>query len=184
MRKGLSVALLLLTMWALLAIGKAQAFEENKNESKPQLSGYTARDLLRVDLQYNPPAEKFKEEITEEVTEEETPAYDNIELLAYCVEAEAGNQGLYGKQLVVDVILNRVDSANYPDTVEGVITQPYQFSVWGSGAIFKREPTQETYDAINLELEERTNSDIIYFNSIGFKYGTPWAQVGAHYFSY
>ena len=35
--------------------------------------------------------------------------YDSLELLAVCVEAEAGNQSLEGKKMVVDVILNRVD---------------------------------------------------------------------------
>jgi spore germination cell wall hydrolase CwlJ-like protein len=45
--------------------------------------------------------------------------YDQLELLALCVEAEAGNQDQMGKRLVVDVILNRVDSPNYPnDTAE------------------------------------------------------------------
>ena len=35
---------------------------------------------------------------------------DEYELFAKCVEAEAGTEGLLGKQYVVDVILNRVDS--------------------------------------------------------------------------
>ena len=39
-----------------------------------------------------------------------------LDLFARCVESEAGNQGLYGKQLVADVILNRVNSPNFPDT--------------------------------------------------------------------
>lgn len=62
----------------------------------------------------------------EELAEEEY--YDSLELLALCVEAEAGNQDLTGKRMVVDVVLNRVDAPDWPDTIEGVITQPYAFS--------------------------------------------------------
>ena len=62
-------------------------------------------------------------QIVPKVEEVEPAAYDSIDLLAKCVEAEAGNQGLYGKQLVVDVILNRVDSDSFPNTIEEVIKQ-------------------------------------------------------------
>ena len=40
--------------------------------------------------------------------------YDSLELLACCVEAEAGDQGLVGKKYVVDVVLNRVDDEDFP----------------------------------------------------------------------
>lgn len=43
---------------------------------------------------------------------------DEYELFAKCVEAEAGTEGFTGKQYVVDVILNRVDSDKYPNTVK------------------------------------------------------------------
>ena len=49
--------------------------------------------------------------------------YDSLELLALCVEAEAGDQGLYGKKLVADVVLNRVDSPDFPDNITDVILQ-------------------------------------------------------------
>lgn len=109
---------------------------------------------------------------------------DERTFIAYCVEAEAGNQGLEGKQLVVDVILNRVESSDFPDTVYDVITQKNAFSVWKSGALMKAVPTEETFEAIDSEIKERTNSEIVYFNSIGYMHGTPWKKVGAHYFSY
>lgn len=112
--------------------------------------------------------------------------YDSLELLAMCVEAEAGNQSLYGKRLVVSVILNRVEDSTgeWPDDITGVITQPYQFSTWWSGAIERAVPSEETYEAVRLELEERTNHEIFYFTSEGYsKYGTPWQKVEDHYFS-
>lgn len=115
--------------------------------------------------------------------------YDSLELLACCVEAEAGNQGLYGKKLVVDVVLNRVDSTDFPDNITDVILQcgsngVYQFSVVGNGSIWTVEPSDETFQTVREELEARTNSEILFFTSEGFSpYGDAWAQVGDHYFS-
>lgn len=105
-------------------------------------------------------------------------------MLAYCVEAEAGNQGLYGKRLVVDVILNRVDRDYYPNTIAEVISEKGQFTPYMNGTMYNNRPTEETYEAIFLELEHRTNDQIIFFNTHGFLYGRPWQKVGAHYFSY
>lgn len=60
---------------------------------------------------------------------EEEMYYDSLELLALCIEAEAGNQGLIGKKYVCDVILNRVDDEDFPDSITDVILQKNQFSV-------------------------------------------------------
>lgn len=107
-----------------------------------------------------------------------------IELLAKCIEAEAGNQSVYGKRLVCDVILNRVDDEDFPDSIEAVIKQPYQFSTYWNGAVDKADPTEDTYKAVYMELEERSYPGILFFDCGGYlPYGTPWRQVGSHYFS-
>lgn len=122
-------------------------------------------------------------EITEDELAEEL-YYDSLELLACCVEAEAGNQGLVGKKYVVDVILNRVDDEDFPDNITDVIMQKNQFSVVSDGRIWTVEPTEETFQAVTEELENRTNHDILYFTSEGFHAcGTDWQKVGDHYFS-
>lgn len=128
-------------------------------------------------------------EATTQAAEPETEAWeeldpDTLDLLACCVEAEAGNQGLLGKKLVVDVVLNRVDDPDYPDNIQDVIMQPYQFSVVLDGRIWEMEPTEETFQAIREELQQRTNNDIIFFTAEGFSvYGAAWQKVGDHYFS-
>lgn len=110
--------------------------------------------------------------------------YNDLELLAHCVQAEAGNQDLYGKQLVVDVILNRVDSDEFPNSIEGVITQRRQFSVWSNGSIHRVTPDSETYESIRTELEERTDNTIIFFTAGKYNpCGTPAYKYGDHYFS-
>ena len=119
-----------------------------------------------------------------EYTEEDF--YDDLELLAYCTMAEAGNQEELGQRLVIDCILNRVDSPYFPDSVNAVIFQknPVQFAVTVDGNLYRHEPTEDIYRLIREEIADRTNTEVIYFNSIGFtKAGEQYAKVGAHYFS-
>ena len=122
---------------------------------------------------------------TIDIAEEEY--WDSLELLAICVEAEAGNQGLQGKRLVVDVILNRAEdhSGEWPDTIAGVISQKNQFtSYWDGGMADIWEPSEETYQAVKMEVEQRGYPGIYYFREGQWSdYGTPWRKTGAHYFS-
>ena len=108
----------------------------------------------------------------------------DLDLIAACVEAEAGNQGLTGKRLVADVILNRVDAEGFPNTVEGVISQPRHFASYWNGAMDRAEPSEETFQAVRMEMEERSYPGLLYFDSEGYlPFGTPWKKVGDHYFS-
>lgn len=122
---------------------------------------------------------------TIDIAEEEY--WDSLELLAICVEAEAGNQGLQGKRLVVDVILNRAEdhSGQWPDTISGVISQKNQFtSYWDGNMAGIWEPSEETYRAVRMEVEQRAYPGIYYFREGEWPgCGTPWKKVGAHYFS-
>lgn len=121
---------------------------------------------------------------TQEDIEEEL-FYDALEELAICVEAEAGNQDLQGKRMVAAVILNRVDDKDWPDTIPEVIEQPYQFASYWNGAMDRvTEPSEETFRAVQMTLEERGWPDLYYFTAEDYgAYGTPWKQVGDHFFS-
>lgn len=109
---------------------------------------------------------------------------DEYELFAKCVEAEAGTEGFTGKQYVVDVILNRVDSDKYPDTITEVILQKNQFEVVNDGRIYDIVPTGETYEAIDKELNHRQDYEITLFRTEYYHtFGTPKFQYKHHYFS-
>ena len=110
---------------------------------------------------------------------------DSLEILACCVEAEAGNQDLYGKRLVADVILNRVDSDRFPDTIEGVVSQKYHFTTFWDGTMARIVPSDETFEAVQMELEQRTDSQILFFTSGDYNtYCVPAYKYGDHYFGY
>lgn len=118
-------------------------------------------------------------------TEAATLEDSQLEILAKCVEAEAGNQGLMGKRFVVDVILNRVDSDRFPDDIKAVISQNGQFSVYSNGSMSKATPTEETLEAIQMELEHRTDPEILFFANGNYnKCCTPAYKHEDHYFGY
>ena len=57
----------------------------------------------------------------------------DLELLAALIECEAGGEPYEGKLAVGSVVLNRVASSHFPNTVVGVIYQSGQFSPIASG---------------------------------------------------
>lgn len=108
----------------------------------------------------------------------------DINLMAHMVQAEAGGQPDDGQRLVIDCVLNRMDSEYFPDTISEVINAPGQFEVVANGAIRKATPTDAVYELIRQERKERTNNEVIYFTAGGFNpSGEPWQKVGDHYFS-
>lgn len=78
-----------------------------------------------------------------EVTYEEA---QELMKIAFC---EAGNQGIDGQRFVMSVIINRVNSPDFPDNIHDVIYQPHQFATKGMG---KAEITVESHMAL-AELE-------------------------------
>lgn len=88
--------------------------------------------------------------------------------LAQLVEAEAGTQGSYGKRLVADVVLNRVDSRIFPNSIHEVIFDPYQFSVIFDGRFdaMATSVSEESLKAVRTEMiGPRLDYGILYFNS-------------------
>ncbi len=88
------------------------------------------------------------------VEAESTTSYAKADrdMLARIAMAEAEGEGLIGKALVIRVVLNRVESKAWPNTVEGVIKQPKQFSPVWNGRYESVTPDAECYEAVNLVL--------------------------------
>lgn len=124
----------------------------------------------------------ISEEYTLEMYEDEIFS-DSLEYLACCVEAEAGNQTELGKRLVCDVILNRFYTGEY-NSLYDVINEDGQFSVVSNGSIYTVTPSEETYRIVREEVENRTNTDVLYFRTEQYhSFGEPLFQEDDHYFS-
>lgn len=85
--------------------------------------------------------------------------------LSRIISAEAKGEPLAGKIAVGNVVLNRVESKSYPDTVYGVIfdrKHGTQFSPVSIGTIYEK-PTEESVIAAKICLEGYSVSDAVLF---------------------
>ena len=72
------------------------------------------------------------EEDEEDEEEFDYTVYSDLELMAAMIHREADGEPWEGKVAVGNVIMNRIASSRYPDTMLGVLSQAYQFSPWGT----------------------------------------------------
>ena len=63
--------------------------------------------------------------------------YSDLDLIAALIWCEAGNQPYDGMVAVGSVVMNRVASSSFPNTVAGVLNQPGQFYPASSGTLQK-----------------------------------------------
>ena len=101
-----------------------------------------------------------------EIEFEESDRY----LLANLIYCEAGGEPYAGQLAVGAVVMNRVLSSVYPNTVSGVIYQKYQFSPVGSGrlalAMSKNKATASCYKAADEAMAGQTNvGNCVYFRT-------------------
>lgn len=119
-----------------------------------------------------------------ETTTKPSTVEDDIELLALVAVAEAEGESEYGKRLVIDTVLNRVDHPKFPNTIRGVVYQKNQFSSMWNGRTKRCVVTDEVRQLVKEELASRTNKDVIFFQMGGYsKYGKSLFKEGSHYFS-
>lgn len=123
------------------------------------------------------PKKNKKAEIEPQGASDDVFTDDELTLMARVVHAEAGNQDIYGRRLVAAVILNRLESATFPDTVAGVVYQSDQFAI-------SKSYKDEDMLALKAEIESRTDSRIVCFRTGRYhSFGEPAYQYGNHYFS-
>lgn len=79
-------------------------------------------------------------------------------ILERIVEAEAGDQDVAGRQMVANVILNRLQSSNFPDTVAGVVFAHRQFSPVSNGSYYRVTVSGTTKKAVEKALKEKDNT--------------------------
>ena len=90
------------------------------------------------------------------------------EVLCRIVQAEAGGEDSLGKRMVADVIINRVESPKFPNSVEGVVFQGTQFSPIRDGRYYSVTVTQETRAAVDKALVGGDSSNgALYFVNAG-----------------
>lgn len=98
-------------------------------------------------------------------TNNKTQTSSDLYLLAKCVHAEARGESYTGQVAVAAVILNRVKSPNFPNTIAGVIYQPWAFTAVNDGQI-NLEPNQTAYNAARDAMNgwDPTYGSLYYYN--------------------
>lgn len=86
------------------------------------------------------------------------PQGNDLDMLAALIECEAGDQSYYGMLCVGAVVMNRISSSRFPNTLYEVLYQPYQFTpvtVSGRFALVLARGANETcYKAAREVLEQ------------------------------
>ena len=112
----------------------------------------------------------------------------DVYLLAKCIYAESRGEPYLGQVAVGAVVLNRVKSSAFPNSISGVIYQPYAFTAVLDGQI-NLEPNETAYSAARDAMNgwDPTNGCIYYFNPDTATNGWIWSRplvkvIGKHRF--
>ena len=105
-------------------------------------------------------------------------------MLALLCMAEAEGECEKGKRLVIDTVLNRVDSKKFPNTIREVIYQKNQFTSTFNGRMDRCYVKKDIRKLVEEEVRSRLNSEVLFFTAGRYgDYGTPMFRVENHYFS-
>ncbi len=114
----------------------------------------------------------------------------DLDLIARVVYAEAAGEPYEGKVAVAAVILNRVKSYLFPNTVAGVVYEPWQFSCVGNW-MFNSMPDSDSYAAARDALNgwDPTGGALYYWNYHQVTNSWLWSKptaavIGNHWFAY
>nr|WP_227936469.1 spore cortex-lytic enzyme [Alkalihalobacillus deserti] len=118
------------------------------------------------------------------------PGYseNDIQIMAQAVYGEARGESYVGQVAVAAVIINRVNSPTFPNTVSGVIFEPRAFTAVADGQIYmtpNETSRRAVLDAINGQ--DPTGNAIYYFNPDTATSGWIWSRpqikkIGKHIF--
>lgn len=96
----------------------------------------------------------------------------DLQILYKITSAERGGGTQQQQEYVVSVILNRVLSSKFPNTVEGVVFAPMQFQPTRNGAYDKAVPSSTTIAAVNNVVQNGDTSQCaVYFMTPGAALG-------------
>lgn len=149
-----------------------------------KIAAAEAKIAYEAKLEEERRAAEEAERIAREKAEAEAAAAAQAEkeLLASLIFCEAGNQPYEGQVAVGAVVMNRINSSSYPDTMEEVIYQSGQFSPAMSGWLDRVRANQGYTEAAMQAAEDALAGsnpigDCLYFSVGG--YGT---RIGDHLF--
>ncbi len=114
----------------------------------------------------------------------------NLDSLAKVVYGEARGESFAGQVAIAAVVLNRVESDKFGNTVNEVIFEPGAFTAVSDGQYYM-QPDQEAYKAAQAAIEgwDPTNNSIYYWNPATATNKWIWSRpititIGKHVFAH
>lgn len=152
--------LILIAAAMFLLSGCGTKADTGNVQNAPESAPITTEQLTEAETSAAPPEEACTPDTAaslatpEIISDAEIPAqYEAYSMLAKLAMAEAEGEDLCGKAAVVKVALNRLESPQFPDTLQEVIYQPGQFSCIQDGRYAAAEPSEDCYLAVEVVLE-------------------------------
>ena len=158
-----------------------QSITTKASKADSKINGADAKDTVDSSSTKEIKKENTKEAVNTKQETEKSATKDtekrvidlsnaDIEMLQRIVEAEATGEDSNGKELVANVILNRVNDDQFPNSIEGVIFQKdgntYQFSPIRDDRYWSVEVTQSTIAAVeNVMMGQDDSQGALYFSA-------------------
>lgn len=141
--------------------------EENVREKqRQQAAAQTQIETLQKQILMERQEEEARKKAEEERRQARRIQYtdEDYQVLLRIVQAEAGICDEKGKVLVADVIINRVLSGEFPNSIKSVVYEPSQFQPVSNGRINSVKVTPETIACVDRALEgEDYSQGALYF---------------------
>lgn len=158
----------------------AQAYEQKLKEQEENLTALRAKLAEEIRM-----AELAAQSSWRDISEVHFAEGDRY-LLANLIYCEAGAESYSGQVAVGSVVINRVLSSVYPDTIVGVIYQSGQFSPVASGrlalALTEGRATASCYQAADEVMSGTTNVGTCVYFRTPVEGVTPRYTIGGHIF--
>ncbi|MCI8659483.1 MAG: cell wall hydrolase [Lachnospiraceae bacterium] len=148
--------------------------EKEQGLSEVKLAGQKKSEekLSQEESSRGPGVEEEKED-SQQVSSVISYSQQDYEVLKRIVEAEAGICDTKGRILVANVVINRVRSDEFPDTITGVVYQKSQFSPVNDGSLNSCIVTPETVEAVDRALagEDYSQGALYFMNRVRSRSG-------------
>lgn len=155
-------------------VGSENVVDKSKEEAEEKTDEQVVVDEQATTKNQDKKEKKAKAAASKKKKEETVPVIslgaNQKEVLLRIVEAEATGEDIKGKMLVANVILNRVKSSQFPDTVKEVVFQKNgrttQFSPIADGRYWSVSISKSTREAVERVLNgEDESQGALYFSA-------------------
>ena len=149
-----------------------------REKQRQQAAAQTQIETLQKQILKEKQEEEARKKAEEERRASRRIRYtdEDYQVLLRIVQAEAGICDKRGKILVADVIINRVLSKEFPNSVKAVVYEPSQFQPVSNGAINSVKVTAETIECVDRarDGEDYSNGALYFMNRRGSGSAAAW----------